>query len=396
MPAPRPTTLAVPISPLPQPPENAGARPHSRHSSLSYLSSPMDVDPWEGEAELPDSALSWRGSEFETSTPRLTSDIDLPSPRPTSGLSLSSLHETFCEGESEVLGLHDSPKLWRSPQLERQRYIQKGQEERYREALKRRTQRSATPTNVVELASCPPSGTSPRRTSKLSPSRSRRESRHSSEKEGSFGLPERESCKTMEKKESNRLLEWMQQYKAQESRDSTRSQELKDSESLGYAESARSLDGTDSLGSMESKDSFGTVARRKSLPFPSGAEADSSTGVRRRDSLKELLERREPSRSLEKAGGRWRRKTPSSFRTRGSIIASWRRETPAGSLRGRTIHGLYTLAGPEDSARSVDGGDSGPPLQRRDSGRLKRRNSGRVERRDSDRVERRAQVERLW
>ncbi|XP_066947701.1 uncharacterized protein Pkn isoform X7 [Macrobrachium rosenbergii] len=327
MPAPaeqqqRPTTLRVPTPPLPQTSENSGVIPHSRHSSLSYLSSPIEVvDPWEGEPELPSSALSWRGSEFETSTPRLTSEMDLPSPRPTSELSLSSLHEAFYEAEPELaevqsnLGLHDPPKQWRSPQLERQKYIQKGQEQRYREALKRRAQKenershTATPTNVAELAKLPAFKDFSKEDLKvISKSLERRESQRSAERRSPLGVAE-EGCQPVERRESNRLLEWMQQYKAQERKQSIMSQDMKDSESLGYAESGKSLDRTDSFTSFESRESYGTVERRKPSSGMNGdleckeksvkEPKESKTSMELKD-LISFIERRESARSLER------------------------------------------------------------------------------------------------
>ncbi|KAK3850123.1 hypothetical protein Pcinc_043150 [Petrolisthes cinctipes] len=210
MPAPpqRPTSLAVPKTVI-EPPvsENGKARPHS---SLSYLSSPTDCEPW-GETELPESALSWRGSEFEASTPRLTSDMDLPS-----DISLASLGEDTQE----------APRMWRSPQLERRRYIQKGQEDRYREALKRRTQKQqqeqrqqqkqqqeaqkSTSSGIPSVAHLPAfKGFSLEDLQVISKSLEQ-----SSRKGEAFTLPQqKESFRPIEK-ESNRLLEWMRSTKS--------------------------------------------------------------------------------------------------------------------------------------------------------------------------------------
>lgn len=371
----------------------------------------MDVEVWEGEPELPESALSWRGSEFETSTPRLTSDLELHSPRPTSGLSLSSLHEAFCETESEgleargVLGLHDSPRLWRSPQLERQRYIQRDQEERYREALKRRAQQEAqrsystttTTSNLMELSKLPAFKDFSREDLEvISKSLERRKSLQSPERKGSFRLPGEESLEPLERRESNRLLEWMKQYKAQESKESTKSQELKDSESLGYAESSKSLEGTDSFGSMESKESFGTVERRKSVPCSNGSfGVESSMGVQRRESqrsfeLKELghQERREPGKSLEKRDSFKFQDKSAYFRSlekRESGRSSEKKEYLRSSHREASERSVER----KDSLKYVDGKDPRRSIERRDSDAVERRDTGRVERKDSGQVERR-------
>ncbi|XP_068210041.1 LOW QUALITY PROTEIN: uncharacterized protein [Palaemon carinicauda] len=394
MPAPseqqqRPTTLRVPSPPLPRNLENSGIIPHSRHSSLSYLSSPLEVvDPWEGEPEpeLPSSALSWRGSEFETSTPRLTSEMDLPSPRPTSELSLSSLHEAFYEAEPELaevqstLGMHDSPKQWRSPHLERQKYIQKGQEQRYREALKRRAQKehershTTTPTNVAELAKLPAFKDFSKEDLKvISKSLERRESQQSAETHSPFGIAE-DGSQPVERRESNRLLEWMQQYKAQERKQSVMSQDMKDSESLGYAESGKSLDRTDSFTSFESRESYGTVERRKPSSRVNGeVECKEKSLKEQKDSTKSMelkdlisfIERRESTRSLE-------RKDSSRSREMGIGSQKEYSESAVGLERRESFRGFerreFKVVERKDSSKSSKR-DYSPSMPRRDSGR---------------------------
>ncbi|XP_047479531.1 uncharacterized protein LOC125032449 isoform X1 [Penaeus chinensis] len=406
MPAPpavRPATLTVPTSPPPQPTEISGIQPRSRHSSLSYLSSPLEA--WEGEPEpeLPSSALSWRGSEFETSTPRLTGDLDLPSPRPTSELSLSSLHEAFYEAESDMLempssssGLQDSPKQWRSPQLERQRYIQKGQEDRYRETLRRRAlmeaerPHTATPPNIVELARLPAfSEFSKEELKVISKSLERRESVQAADQEGSYRLEEKkESFKPTERKDSNRLLEWMQQYKEQEKRDSQRKKDQAEAWVHPHTEVGRRVERADSLGTVESREFRGSTERRRSSFSRDRSvdrKRDSSASLERQGSLRsqelrelmshlekkdshQFLERKDSGRSLERKD---------SFKARDKreyYCALERRDS------GRTVER-------RDSSRSLERWDSGRGLERRDSGRsLTRTSSGRyVERRDSGR-----------
>lgn len=407
MPAPpavRPATLTVPTSPPPQSTEISGVQPRSRHSSLSYLSSPLEA--WEGEPEpeLPSSALSWRGSEFETSTPRLTGDLDLPSPRPTSELSLSSLHEAFYEAESDMLempsssgGLQDSPKQWRSPQLERQRYIQKGQEDRYREALRRRTlmeaerPHTATPPNVVELARLPAfSEFSKEELKVISKSLERRESLQVADQEGSYRLEEKkESFKPTERKDSNRLLEWMQQYKEQEKRDSQRKKDQAEAWVHPHTEVGRRVERADSLGSAESREFRGSTERRRasfSRDRSVDRKRDSSAGLERQGSLRsqelrELmshLEKKDSHQFLEKKDSGRSLERKDSFKARDKreyYCALERRDS------GRTVER-------RDSSRSLERRDSGRSLERRDSGRaLTRTSSGRyVERRDSGRA----------
>lgn len=407
MPAPpavRPATLTVPTSPPPQPTEISGIQPRSRHSSLSYLSSPLEA--WEGEPEpeLPSSALSWRGSEFETSTPRLTGDLDLPSPRPTSELSLSSLHEAFYEAESDMLempsssgGLQDSPKQWRSPQLERQRYIQKGQEDRYREALRRRAlmeaerPHTATPPNVVELARLPAfSEFSKEELKVISKSLERRESLQAADQEGSYRLEEKkESFKPTERKDSNRLLEWMQQYKEQEKRDSQRKKDQAESWVHPHMEGGRRVERADSLGSAESREFRGSTERRSasfSRDRSVDRKRDSSAGLERQGSLRSQ-ELRELMSHLEK-------KDSHQFLEKKDLGRSLERKD---SFKARDKREYYCALERRDSGRMVERRDSSRSLERRDSGRgLERRDSGRaltrtssgkyVERRDSGRA----------
>lgn len=412
MPAPpamRPATLTVPTSPPPQPTEISGAQPRSRHSSLSYLSSPLEA--WEGEPELPSSALSWRGSEFETSTPRLTGDLDLTSPRPTSELSLSSLHEAFYEAESDMLdtpsssGLQDSPKQWRSPQLERQRYIQKGQEDRYRESLRRRAlmeaerPHTATPPNIVELARLPAfSEFSKEELKVISKSLERRESLQAADQEGSYRLEEKkESFKPTERKDSNRLLEWMQQYKEQEKRDLQRKKNQAESWVHPHTEVSRRVERADSLGSAESREFRRSMERRRasfSRDRSVDRKRDSSAGLERQGSLRsqelrelmghlekrdshQYLERKDSGRSLERkdSGRSLERKDSFKARDKKEYYCSLERRDSGRSVERR------------DSSRSLERRDSGRGLERRDSGRsVTRTSSGRyVERRDSGR-----------
>ena len=136
-------------------------RPLSRHSSLSYVSSPLDGDNWEGDHDIPSSVLSWRGSDFEASTPQLPSELGVGS-RSTSTISPSCYqnnNQNAYENESEgTSNCSKSNKQWKSPHLERRRYLQKGQEDKYRETLRRRNRiedanRSPvhTPTEVADL-----------------------------------------------------------------------------------------------------------------------------------------------------------------------------------------------------------------------------------------------------
>ncbi|KAK4323063.1 hypothetical protein Pmani_006210 [Petrolisthes manimaculis] len=381
MPAPpqRPTSLAVPKTVI-EPPvsENGKGRPHS---SLSYLSSPTDCEPW-GETELPESALSWRGSEFEASTPRLTSDMDLPS-----DISLASLGEDTQE----------APRMWRSPQLERRRYIQKGQEDRYREALKRRTQKQqqeqrqqqkqqqeaqkSTSSGIPSVAHLPAfKGFSMEDLQVISKSLEQ-----SSRKGESFTLPQqKESFRPMEK-ESNRLLEWMRQYKEQENQISTRVRDMRDSESVGYAESGKSLERTDSFGSLESKESLGTVERRKSFPgINIGHSTDSPTSMRRGESLtsleiQEVLSQQEDSESSRRGSRPLEKRDSFRFQDKSQYYSTHQaavRHSP------RPLHRNGSGRDERSGSDRLESRDS-PRLERKDSKKLVRSESWKRERHDS-------------
>ena len=134
----------------------------SHHSSLSYVSSPLEGDNWEPDPDIPSSALSWRGSEFETSTPRLQSELgtgsrstSAMSPLPNQNINSRNNHNETPKSDPEN-GTAKSNKHWRSPHLERRKYLQKDQEDRYREAVKRRAEEKPqspvhTPTEVSDL-----------------------------------------------------------------------------------------------------------------------------------------------------------------------------------------------------------------------------------------------------
>ncbi|KAF2368597.1 C2 domain [Trinorchestia longiramus] len=139
----RPTTLT--LSSLASP--TASSFLHRRRdSSLSYVSSPVDPSAWDLEQDIPSSVLSWRGSEFDASASQPPSDYE------GDGTPIVPTHsEVFYEGDSEgteVESNTSTSKHWRSPHLERKKYIQRDQEERYREALKKRALKMDEPVKV--------------------------------------------------------------------------------------------------------------------------------------------------------------------------------------------------------------------------------------------------------
>ncbi|XP_050729380.1 serine/arginine repetitive matrix protein 2-like isoform X1 [Eriocheir sinensis] len=366
MPAPpqRPTTLAVPPCSVAPDEEGEGAARRSHQSSLSYLSSPLEGDTWEGDLWEADQDLSWRGSEFEVSTPRLISDMELAAARAASEVSLGSLHEAGGEG---------SPRMWRSPQLERQRYMQRGQEDRHREVLLRRTQQlrqqageagqqqqqqrslSGTPTSVAQLERLSAFKKFSREDLQvISKSLERRESQRSQEQDEPFTLPQqRESFRPVVEKDANRLLEWMQQYKAQERRASE-----------GVAQQARYTLRPGEVASghpdgVDRKESYCSVGRRRSFPGTSGGfgRGGAGHGVQRGDSLKSL-------EMGEMAAH------PAPQRTA---------PTPTRPLEKKSS---FKFQDKQQFFRSLERRDSGTvadaPPQRRGSGRLERRGSGRL------------------
>lgn len=134
---PRPTTLNIVslLSPTTRQKMQERATP-----TLSFRGSPLDLNQCNVDEDIPSSSLSWRGSEFDAFASQPPSDFE------TEGSLLRSSparSEVFYEGDSEGTEVESNAdngvaKFWRSPQLERRKYIQKGQEDRYREAVKRR------------------------------------------------------------------------------------------------------------------------------------------------------------------------------------------------------------------------------------------------------------------
>ena len=147
----RPTTLPLSFVASPR------GLDRQKDSSLSYANSPLDLSAWEQDPDMPSSALSWRGSDFDATISQQASDFESESNIREISVSRS---EVFYEGDSEGTEVESNTssvaKYWRSPQLERRKYIQKGQEDRYREAVKRRTNKSSDESKDSSLDVLPP------------------------------------------------------------------------------------------------------------------------------------------------------------------------------------------------------------------------------------------------
>ncbi|XP_076054610.1 serine/threonine-protein kinase N isoform X3 [Oratosquilla oratoria] len=284
-------------------------RPHSSLSSVSYASSPHEGrgDPWGN--EMPSSVLSWRGSEFETSTPHFTSDRDS---RMSSALSRESLREAFYEGDSETTEVtggvgaqqngHGAPqKPWKSPHLERRRYLLKGREERFREPFQRRQQleeersHSTTPVNVTELSRLPAfSDFSKEDLKVISKSLSRSMSLRSAGDRPSSRLSARLESSGVRKRDSQRSIEGLDLSSSKGSRSASSGKSSERESSISRRHSMKSVSSESRGGLSESFKFFKTHKKQTEVPdSPSSPEKQSSEkSESRRDSinLKEIKE----------------------------------------------------------------------------------------------------------
>lgn len=214
----RPSTLDIASfsSPIPL------KKIESKMSTSVSLNSPLDFSHWEADPDIPSSCLSWRGSEFESFVSHLASDLETDSSQRRVSLTQS---EIFYEGDSEGTEVESNTenevasKFWRSPQLERRKYIQKGQEDRYKEAVKRRTQRSIEestsqlPSDVDALSKLSVfKNFSTEELEVISKSLNKRESSVNESKNSSF--------KAIEKDESLKLLKRMSSFSESSPRNS--------------------------------------------------------------------------------------------------------------------------------------------------------------------------------